>query len=79
MKHDPAAHFRASSGTFDDHTVCRPCYPVSRVCGLADALLEAALDATCGPADWTPAMPDDQILRRLLALNRARGGAPAAG
>jgi hypothetical protein len=46
------------------------------VCGRADALLEAAHDATCGPADWTPAMADDEILRRPLALNRTR--APAA-
>ena len=24
-----------------------------------------------GWADWTPALPDDEILRRLLALNLA--------
>jgi len=30
--------------------------------------------AACGWADWTPAMADDEILRRLLALNRARAG-----
>ena len=45
----------------------------------AHAALDAAVAAAYGWADWTPAMPDDQILRRLLALNRARGGAPAAG
>ena len=35
----------------------------------------AAVAAAYGFADWTPAMPDDEILRRLLALNRARAGA----
>lgn len=28
--------------------------------------------AAYGWADWTPEMPDDEILRRLLALNRER-------
>jgi len=31
--------------------------------------------AAFGCADWTPAKPEDEILRRLLALNRARAGA----
>ncbi|MCB1982866.1 MAG: adenine methyltransferase [Rhodoferax sp.] len=38
----------------------------------AHAALDAAVAAAYGWADWTPAMPDDEILRRLLALNRAR-------
>lgn len=41
----------------------------------AHAALDAAVAAAYGWADWTPAMPDDEILRRLLALNRARAGA----
>jgi len=41
---------------------------------LAHAALDAAVAAACGWADWTPAMADDGILRRLLALNRARAG-----
>ncbi|MBI3155139.1 MAG: adenine methyltransferase [Burkholderiales bacterium] len=46
---------------------------------LADAhtALDAAVAAAYGWADWTPAMPDDEILRRLLALNRARADQPA--
>jgi hypothetical protein len=31
-----------------------------------------ALAAAYGWADWTPALSEDEILRRLLALNRAR-------
>ncbi len=38
----------------------------------AHAALDAAVAAAYGWADWTPAMPDDEILRRLLALNRER-------
>ena len=34
--------------------------------------LDAAVAAAYGWADWTPATPDDDILRRLLALNRER-------
>ncbi|MFN7778901.1 MAG: class I SAM-dependent DNA methyltransferase [Betaproteobacteria bacterium] len=37
--------------------------------------LDAAVAAAYGWADWAPAMPDDEILRRLLALNRERAGA----
>jgi len=37
--------------------------------------LDAAVAAAYGWADYTSAMPDDEILRRLLALNRARAGA----
>jgi hypothetical protein len=36
--------------------------------------LDAAVAAAYGWADYTPAMPDDEILRRLLALNRERAG-----
>ncbi len=38
----------------------------------AHAALDAAVAAAYGWADYTPAMPDDEILRRLLALNRER-------
>ena len=38
----------------------------------AHAALDAAVAAAYGWADWTPAMADDEILRRLLALNLAR-------
>lgn len=41
----------------------------------AHAALDAAVAAAYGWTDWTPDMPDDEILRRLLALNRARAGA----
>ena len=43
----------------------------------AHEALDAAVAAAYGWADWTPAMPDDEILRRLLALNLARAGEPA--
>ncbi|ODU38812.1 MAG: hypothetical protein ABT03_08455 [Comamonas sp. SCN 67-35] len=38
----------------------------------AHAQLDAAVAAAYGWADYTPAMADDEILRRLLALNLAR-------
>jgi type II restriction/modification system DNA methylase subunit YeeA len=38
----------------------------------AHAALDAAVAAAYGWADWAPSMPDDEILRRLLALNRMR-------
>ena len=38
----------------------------------AHATLDAAVAAACGWADYTPAMPDDEVLRRLLTLNRER-------
>ena len=38
----------------------------------AHAALDAAVAAAYGWTDYTPAMPDDEILRRLLALNRER-------
>ena len=41
----------------------------------AHATLDAAVAAAYGWADWMPDMPDDEILRRLLTLNRARAGA----
>jgi hypothetical protein len=43
--------------------------------GQAHAALDAAVAAAYGWADWTAAMSDDEILRRLLALNRARAAA----
>ncbi|MFN3828467.1 MAG: class I SAM-dependent DNA methyltransferase [Tepidimonas ignava] len=36
--------------------------------------LDAAVAAAYGWTDYTPAMPDEEILRRLLALNHARAG-----
>jgi len=44
---------------------------------MAHEALDAAVAAAYGWADYTPAMPDDEILRRLLALNLARAAAPA--
>ncbi len=41
----------------------------------AHEALDAAVAPAYGWADWAPAMPDDEILRRLLALNRERAGA----
>ncbi|HMN57757.1 MAG TPA: hypothetical protein PKE15_10975, partial [Ottowia sp.] len=41
----------------------------------AHAQLDAAVAAAYGWTDYTPDMPDDEILRRLLALNRERAGA----
>ena len=38
----------------------------------AHETLDAAVAAAYGWADYTPQMPDEEILRRLLALNRAR-------
>ena len=35
-------------------------------------VLDAAVAAAYGWADYTPQMPDEEILRRLLALNLAR-------
>jgi hypothetical protein len=43
----------------------------------AHEALDAAVAAAYGWADWTAQMPDDETLRRLLALNRARAGASA--
>lgn len=36
------------------------------------ATLDAAVTAAYGRADYTPAMPDEEILRKLLAQNRER-------
>jgi len=41
----------------------------------AHARLDAAVAAAYGWADWRTAMPNDEILRRLPALNRARAAA----
>ena len=38
----------------------------------AHEALDATVAAAYGWADYTPAMPDEEILRRLLALNRER-------
>ena len=38
----------------------------------AHEVLDAAVAAAYGWADYTPQMPDEEILRRLLALNRER-------
>lgn len=43
----------------------------------AHETLDAAVAAAYGWADYTPQMPDEEILRRLLALNRARASNPA--
>jgi hypothetical protein len=42
---------------------------------MAHAELDAAVAAAYGWTDFTPAMPDDELLARLLALNLARAGA----
>ena len=39
---------------------------------MAHEQLDAAVAAAYGWDDYTPAMPDEEILMRLLALNRAR-------
>ena len=38
----------------------------------AHRALDAAVAAAYGWDDYSPALPDDEILRRLLALNQAR-------
>ncbi|MBL8446729.1 MAG: hypothetical protein JNJ44_04865 [Zoogloeaceae bacterium] len=45
----------------------------------AHAALDAAVAQAYGWADYTPAMPDEEILRRLLALNRERSHAADHG
>nr|WP_210411639.1 type IIL restriction-modification enzyme MmeI [Rhodoferax sediminis] len=42
---------------------------------MAHAQLDAAVAAAYGWSDYTPAMPDDEILKRLLALNLERAKA----
>jgi hypothetical protein len=37
--------------------------------------LDAAVAAACGWSDYTPAMPDDEILHRLPGLNLLRAAA----
>ncbi len=44
----------------------------------AHAQLDAAVAAAYGWTDYTPALPDEEILRRLLALNLARSQAAKA-
>jgi hypothetical protein len=52
----------------------QPSAPVPTTAWLAQAheALDAAVAAAYGWADYTPAMPDDEFLRRLLALNLER-------
>lgn len=45
---------------------------------LAHQQLDLAVAAAYGWADYTPEMPDDEILRRLLQLNLERSGAETA-
>ena len=40
----------------------------------AHQVLDAAVAAAYGWTDYTPAMPDEEILRRLLALNLKSAG-----
>ena len=42
---------------------------------MAHQQLDAAVAAAYGWADYTPAMPDEEILKRLLALNLERADA----
>ncbi len=44
----------------------------------AHAQLDAAVAAAYGWADYTPALPNEEILRRLLALNLVRSQAAKA-
>ena len=39
--------------------------------------LDAAVATAYGWPDWSPAMPEEDILRRLLALNRERAAPPS--
>ena len=39
---------------------------------MAHARLDAAVAAAYGWSDYSPAMPDEEVLRRLLALNLER-------
>ena len=41
---------------------------------MAHKALDAAVAAAYGWQDYTPEMPDEEILARLLALNLARAG-----
>jgi hypothetical protein len=41
---------------------------------MAHQQLATAVAAAYGWSDYTPAMPDDEILKRLLALNLERSG-----
>lgn len=43
---------------------------------MAHEKLDRAVAAAYGWDDYTPAMPDEEILRRLLALNQARATKP---
>jgi hypothetical protein len=42
---------------------------------MAHKALDQAVAAAYGWTDYTPAMPDEEILRRLLALNLKRAAA----
>ena len=43
---------------------------------MAHEKLDQAVAVAYGWDDYTPAMPDKEILRRLLALNQARAAKP---
>jgi len=45
---------------------------------MAHKQLDQAVAAAYGWTDYTPEMPDEEILRRLLALNLERAAYPAA-
>ena len=45
---------------------------------MAHKQLDQTVAAANGWTDYTPAMPDEEILRRLLALNLERAARPAA-
>ncbi len=44
----------------------------------AHEALDAAVAAAYGWSDYSSAMADEEVLRRLLALNRERAAAPQA-
>jgi hypothetical protein len=44
----------------------------------AHTALDAAVATAYGWTDWHPDLPDDELLRRLLALNRERAAAGTA-
>ena len=51
--------------------------PASGLVAAAHAELDIAVAMAYGWDDYTPAMPDEEILKRLLALNLARAGVGA--
>ncbi len=53
-------------------TTCFETFPFPASLAQAHATLDAAVAAAYGWADWSAATSDEEILRRLLALNRER-------